>query len=82
MIFLQAQQRLARRLNKTDGTLVTATGTRFKELALATSDYSRQHVYAVATGRVKPSEYCVAALCRATKLPREDILAPFDTKGV
>lgn len=31
MTFLQAQQELARRLNKTAGTLVTDTGTRFKE---------------------------------------------------
>lgn len=31
MTFLQAQQRLARRLNKTDGTLVSATATRFQE---------------------------------------------------
>src|SRR3990167_7936692 len=31
MTFLQGQQELARRLNKTAGTLVTDTGTRFKE---------------------------------------------------
>ena len=31
MTFLQAKQRLARRLNKTDGTLVSATATRFEE---------------------------------------------------
>lgn len=31
MTFLLLQQRLARRLNKTDGTLVSATATRFKE---------------------------------------------------